>query len=161
MRELQAAAKAAQALGKRTAALTDKTLTVDHLISRLKDGNPAFYILKRKGWNRALPRSDSLKVSALLDTLACELLEEAALLGIAIEKDRQIGSSRRGTNSLIDALLGKSLNLGARNRQGEPAPDYALVYAVVTSLHPTLSLDIVATRKRWNARQGKLRSKNP
>lgn len=161
MRELLASAKAAMALGKRLKNLTGMTLTVNHLTSRLDAGNSTLFGHKRSGWNTAVPKDASPHVSEFLETLAWELTEKAVLLNFKIESSRQVKSSRQGINKLIDTLLQQSLSLGTVNRKERQTPDYDLVHAVVTSLHPTLSLDISTARKRWSARQGKLKLKNP
>jgi len=161
LRELMAAAKTAKDLGTRLKSLTAESLTVSHLTSRLAAGNATLFVHQRKGWNIAVHKTESPHVSELLETLACELTEEAAMLSLIIETTRQPGSSRQGINMLIDHLLQRSVNLGALNLKGEPVPDFDFVHSVVTSLHPTLSLDISTARKRWAARQGKLKLKNP
>jgi hypothetical protein len=161
LRELVAAAKTAKDLGKGLQSLTAKSLTVSHLSSRFEAGNPTIFSHQRRGWNTAMPKTSSPHISSLLETLAWELTEEAALLSLNIENTRQRGSSRREINILIDHLLQQSVNLGAINRKGQPAPDFDLVHAVVTSLLPAFPLDISTARKRWATRQGKLKLKNP
>ena len=149
IRDLLAAAKAAQKLGQRLTSLTEKSLTVDHLASRLQAGNSALFVHRRKRTTAASQQTNSPHISALLETLAWELAEEATLLNLDIAESRQTQSSRRGANLLIDRLLQRSLNLGSTNRQGNPVPSFDLVHTVVTSLHPDLSLDASTARKRW------------
>lgn len=160
-RELKAAAKAAQTLGKRLKSLMAPSLTANHLLSRLAAGNPTLFAHQRKGWKTALPKTASPLASDLLEALASELAEEAALLGLSIEKNRQPGSSRKGINTLIDPLLQQSVQLGAKNHKGEPVPDFDLIHAVVTSMHPNDPPDITTAKKRWANRQRKLKPKNP
>lgn len=160
-RELKAAAKTAQTLGRRLKSLTAPSLTACHLLSRLEAGNPALFPHQRKEWKTALPQTASPHASDLLEALASDLKEAAALLGLNIEKNRQPGSSRRGINKLIDPLLQQSVALGAKNQKGEAVPDFNLVHAVITSLHPDDPPDITTAKKRWANRQRKLKLKNP
>lgn len=160
-RELKAAAKAARTLGKRLNSLTTPSLTANHLLSRLAAGNPTLFAHQRKGWKTALPKTASPLASDLLEALASELAEESALLGLRIENNRQPGSPHRGVNTLIDPLLQQSVQLGSKNHKGEPVPDFDLVHAVVTSLHPDGPADITTAKKRWANRQRKLKLKTP
>jgi hypothetical protein len=161
LKELLAAAETASLLTKRTATLTDTTLTVAHLMARVKSGLPLLYVDKRRGWSQLVPGTTSPHISVLLEALAHELVEEASILKQSIESKRQISSSRQSANLLIDGLLRESMKLGATNAKGQSAPDFKLVHALVTSLLPELPLDISTARKRWATRQGKVAPKAP
>lgn len=154
-RELLAASEKAHVLGAQLRPIVGKALTTEHLQARVEAGHPALFVHKRKAWQKR----KSPHISALLEALSKELLEEAVILHLRIKNKRQTGSSKRELNPLMDALLSKSVTLGSRSKQGQPAPDFHLVYAIVTSLHPQTSLDISTARKRWKTSQGKLKPK--
>lgn len=121
-----------------------------YLDARLNAGNQVGYIFNRKNaWGRVNnPHPDRL-LSELLVCFASDILEEAALLDIAIGKKRQSGGAQSELHFAMDALTSASLNLAI---DAPPKPDFALVNRVILILiNPAEEVDPSTVRKRYRA----------
>lgn len=159
-RDLVAAALQARKLAERLATLAPhigRGLTLSYLRERFDSEDRAGFIAKRKGWRSAVAKSRAPhepSVSDLLKVLSSDLNEEAQLVKKKIDDKRQTGGALRHQYPLIDALSRTSTQLGARDSNGLPCPDFQLVHAILTSIYPDNTLDESTLRRRW-ARQGK------
>lgn len=96
IRSLTRAAEKAQKLAGEMLSLapvTGPSLTVSHLQDRLAAGDEPWFIQKRKGWlSRRGPPDRS--IADLLEMLTSELVEEAALIKMNIDKTAQPGHQK-------------------------------------------------------------------
>lgn len=162
IRRLMRAAEKAQKLAEEIVSLSGLTghnLTVSHLQGRLAAEDKQWFIKRRKGWPPRSRHADR-SVADLLEMLTSELVEEAALIKISIDKTAQPGHRRHHLEPLIDTLSRQSVKLGNRTAAGLPCPDFQLVHAVLTSVMPDQAPDESTLRKGWT-RKGKLKAKSP
>ena len=147
--------KAAAKLAKQITALAPSTLGPDsypYLEERLQAGNPVGHIFTRKkSWQSYASKQPVRRLSELLTCFASDVAEEAAMLGIAIEKKRQKGGRQAGLHFAMDSLTSASKSLSV---EVSKPPNFALVNCIlVTLIDPADGFDPSTARKRYSAAQ--------
>jgi hypothetical protein len=124
----------------------------EYLEERIQAGNPVGFVLERKNaWRNALPQHPTRRLSELLRCFASDILEEAALLNLAIADNRQKGGKQAGLHFAMDALTTASIVLSVVD---PPKPNFVIVNSVIaTLLDPSDGFDPSTVRLRYMTAQ--------